>query len=623
MRHLNKIKNIFLIALFGLSIALMFIGGIIGYVNVFKDVKIHNSSTVSYDGITIGMMIVEPNEEHDRFGEETYGVVLAHGLIVKPESNILLATELGKAGFTVLVLDERGQGISGGDIINPISRNLEGYKDIVRCAQYFKENYNCNHVGTIGHSAGGISVTLASIWSEEQGVSLDCTIAVSSTSGVPDPGVMYPKDYFDILGPIFYSDYTNVDLTINITEGEDPNNFLSVMDNYDMFPVSQAIELAEAAGGVGRTTPQDFANMDASDAFNYSSGGHGSTLAHETSIARFIDWFEKSMGISEPYEFNPEGVHAQWDLGDQWFQYATIGGVLLLIPAYWMVKNKILIKNKTQKDEKNLIDGRENVNFKNIIIFAGLSTAAMFGSPFITRLLILPVLHSYGIFNVLIRDLSVAAIFIVVLLFLVFKLDLASIFNKENAKKFGISLTAASIMLCIFLTTMNVFGTFQQSPLYFKWQPISLTPIIIDNYLPFILYLINFVVIVGIIEYFCRVVIQNNLIGLKDQFSVKKTIFTIVVNSIVKVMFLSMLIIGLFTAYDPALLPAFLPRLSDFTGINVGVLFIGVIIGLFAIVAITEIFLTITYHHSKDFWFVVLCSYVFFAWGFAGFMAKL
>ena len=100
-------RNIFITGLIGISLVLMLGGGLLGYSTMLKGVTIKYSSLISYDSTPIATMIVEPDMTNNRFGNEKYGVVVAHGVLGKAESNMQLILALARAGFTVLALDER------------------------------------------------------------------------------------------------------------------------------------------------------------------------------------------------------------------------------------------------------------------------------------------------------------------------------------------------------------------------------------------------------------------------------------------------------------------------------------------------------------------------------------
>ena len=143
----QKIITLVLIA----SLFMIVIGGIGGYYFLMKDIKVRYSSLTSYDGTDIAIMIVEPSDELNRFGDEKYGVVVAHGIVSKAEANWPLIQGLAKAGFTVVALDERGHGNSGGTT-EDLHVGENEYKDVIRCAEFLKEDLNCKKVGLAGHS---------------------------------------------------------------------------------------------------------------------------------------------------------------------------------------------------------------------------------------------------------------------------------------------------------------------------------------------------------------------------------------------------------------------------------------------------------------------------------------
>lgn len=621
MFSLKKINLLIVI----ISLAVVLTGGIIGYVMLYNGVRITYSSVLSYDDVTqIGTIIVEPDEAHNRFGAERYGVVIAHGILGKAESNIKMACELAKAGFTVIAIDERGHGRSGGVLMDPIV-GVEHPSDIVKCAEILQNIYGCDNIGLIGHSWGGMGVILASILAPEKSVDLKCTIAISAPNGVPDDGSEISlTNLLALVQNTFYFNMTLPDLVEAIETHGDIKNFLGIISNTDLMPVADELALIEAAGGLDKTGVPDFASGDASDLINFSGTDHGNIPDHKITISAIIDWLEKSIGLTNQYTYDGDAADVYWVTTKRSIYYAEIGGVLLIFPAYFLVRDKLLSKNRNKRGLKDkedeevvnsaLID-TSSINSKNIMIFSALSLVAMFFSPLITKLFSIPVFNDYVAFNVILRDLGIAIIFIFVIMFLVFKIDVRKLFSKENAKKFGISLLAASIMLAIFLTMMLLFDTIQNKN--GKWQPFPLIPFIPERFFVAIMFFLEFFVIIGIIEYFSRIIIQDNYVGLREKFGVKKTIKIAMLNSLIKGWMLALLIIGIYFAYDPTIFAGFFA-----SGSGLIILF-GLIIGVPFIFVIPELFLTITYHHSKDYWFVILCSYGFFAFWATGWLIRI
>ena len=164
MRYEKIIGAVLVVSMF-----LIVLGGIGGYSLMLKDVKIRYSSIESYDGTQIAIMIAEPEDSNKRFKDNRYGIVVAHGIISKSEANLPLITELARAGFIVVALDERGHGNSGGST-NQLHVGENEYQDVVRCAEYMKDELDCDKVCLVGHSMGGLAVTRASIWAEKKDI---------------------------------------------------------------------------------------------------------------------------------------------------------------------------------------------------------------------------------------------------------------------------------------------------------------------------------------------------------------------------------------------------------------------------------------------------------------------
>jgi len=623
-------KKMILSILLILSLFFIIVGGISGYSMMYKGIKIRYSSLTSYDGTQIAILIAEPEEENNRFGNTKYGVVVAHGIIGKAESNLPLISELARAGFTVVALDERGHGNSGGRI-ERLHVGEKEYQDVVRCAEFLKKELNCKKVCLVGHSLGGMAVTRAAIWAEKKDiVDIAGTIAISAAVGSSKDNE--PPESLALLYEIFSKtfnfemEFANIEDEMN--ESKAPYNFLVVISENDgLIPVDRAEELCDLAGGPGKTSNIDFESGNASDLFiiekEDNAPDHGSTPKDARVIEKVIEWFEKSIGIEDRYEFHKNYYQKYWEGQKQSFGLAVLGVYLLLIPIYMGVKNKILIFNRksNRKNHKLNVKNIENNDLnnepnnissrdlKNIWLIIGISLGATLLAPFITMLLKIPTLQTYIFINVLIRDLVIASAIILCFIFILKIETFNSIFNSENVKKFLISSFAAMIMLFIFILGMNLFDTYYD--VNNKWSAFTFNPFIPQRLLMFLILLIEILFVMGVIEYICRNQIQNNLFNAKSKFKVSTWFKVSIFNGVLKSIIMVVLIIGIYFAYDINHLIAV---------INVS---FWILIGFSLIFIIIEFFLTIAYQHSKDFWFVIIACYGYFAWFVASWLIRV
>ncbi len=613
----------------------------IGYSTMLEGITIKYSSLVSYDGTQIAIMIVEPDEDHTRFTDQKYGVVVAHGVLSKAESNLAIIAELARAGFTVVALDERGHGNSGGTI-EGMQVGLKEYQDVTKCAEYLRDNLGCSKVSLIGHSLGGIAVSMAAIWGEKQGIiNVSSTISISApyadsfSQPIPE-AYQFFLDIFSNSPSIGFSIYPYGD---EFNESGAPYNFLSVISEGDeIIEVEWAETLCNLAGGPGHTSDADFLIGNASDllVLNETTGAprHGGTTRHPLVVKTSINWIERSMNITNHYIFNEESYQINLDTYFYGFQLAHIGLFLLLLPLYSLVKEKILIINHKRsvtlttiekiesmydlREFDSVIDflndfGREYTN-KQILVMLLVAALSIFVAPFISALFGIPALQTYAGLNLLFRDLSIAGIIFILIFFLVLKyVKPKDAFNKLNAKKFIVSSTAAAIMLFVYIIGMMLFNTYYD--INNKWFPFVFDPFIAERFWMFITFVAQMLFSMAIVEYFCRVLIQVNLFNSWREFSFFKWLKITIFNGLIKAVFASVLIMSIYIASDPVN-SAFLFEPNIFSIYTIFPFMLVIFIGI-------EGALTVVYQNSKDFWFVTLACYFFLAWFIASWLIRI
>ncbi len=610
--RIGKVVSLILL----ISVAFIFTGGVIGYYLLMDGIKIKYSSLVSYDGTQIAIIIAEPEEKFNRFGSEKYGVVVAHGIISKAEANWPLIKGLARAGFTVVALDERGHGNSGGRL-EELQIGKNEYKDVVKCAEYLKEKLRCKKVGLVGHSMGGLAVTRASIWAEKKGIEIAGTVAISppmsdKESDAPPESLSYIQR---LVYDIFLVKSEIVPYASELNVSGPPYNYLVVISEADeMIDLSNAEELCNLAGGAGKTSKADFEARNASDIYIIAKKDgaptHGDTPRDSRVVKKTIEWIELSMGIDDKYDFNLSAFELEKDIMYFSLYLAVLGSYLLILPVYLCVKRSILKYNR--KERKYLswtLDQVVNFYIKKeekpyntfkLLIFLSLCCAAFFISPGITRVLGIPLLQTFLVVNVIVRDTLIAAGIIFILIF-IFRFESPyDIFNWKNVKRFCISSLGATVVLFIFFLCLNLFDNFYN--LNVKWMPFSFIPFVYERFTMFISMLIEVIFIISVIEYICRKQIQDKMFKAEYHYTAwnwfKSTVFITLIKSI----FLTTAILGIFFTYYP----------TDFDRVfGLALLIIGFFcIGLFA----SECFLTLSYQNSRDFWFIILTIYTYFVW---------
>ncbi|MHA1149862.1 MAG: alpha/beta hydrolase family protein [Promethearchaeota archaeon] len=620
----KKIITAFLI----LSLVMIVIGGIGGYYFLMKDIKVRYSSLTSYDGTQIAIMIVEPSDELNRFGNDKYGVVVAHGIVSKAEANWPLIQGLAKAGFTVVALDERGHGNSGGTI-EDLHVGENEYKDIIRCAEYLKEDLKCKKIGLAGHSMGGLAVTRAAIWAEKiASVRISGTVAISAPmsdkeSEAPPEGLNYIQR---LIYDIFLVETEITPFAKELEKEGKPENYLVVISEADdLIDISNAEELCNLAGGPGKDSKADFQAMNASDLYIIHKGedtpapGHGETPRDVRTVAKTIEWIENSMNIKEHYEFDELEFDLSKNTMYSCLNVAILGFFALLLPLYTLVKYRILKYNFKQRRHLSwTLDqvvgyyiklDEKPYNTKRLLLLLGLSSVALFVSPLITKALNIPVLQTFLIINVLVRDMVIATGIIFLLIVLLKYESLYDILNWKNFKSFSVSGLAAVVILFIFFLGLNLFDNYYS--INTKWLPFSFTPFIFEKFFMFFSLWIEVMFIAGVIEYICRKQIQDKMFRAEYHYTFLNWLKSTIFISIVKAVFITMAILGLFLAYDPL----------EFGRIFDVAL---VIISLFSMMLfISECFLTLAYQNSRDFWFINLTCYTYFVWYIASWLIRV
>jgi pimeloyl-ACP methyl ester carboxylesterase len=627
--------------LVGISVLLMVVGGFLGYSTMLSGVKIRYSSVISYDDTPIAIMIVEPDESNNRFGNEKYGVVVAHGVLGKAESNMQMIIALARAGFTVVALDERGHGNSGG-AIEKLNMGKNEYKDVTRCAVFLIEELNCKKVSLVGHSLGGMAVSRAATWAVTNNIiNVSGTVSISTPfSGEYRYTAPESLNFFvEMFRTSFSFNFSIEPYSDFFNESTAPYNYLSIISEADeLIPVNDAMELCELAGGIGHTSDAEFLIGNASDFLlvDRSNGApfHGDTTKHPLVVQTTIDWIEKSMGLTEPYQFNSASYLLNTSTWYYSFLVAQIGLYLLLFPLYSLVKQKILSINHKRSVSLTTVEKIEEMydlrEFDSVIDFLdefgryfsnkdiakmlGVGAITIFISPFISVFLNLPVLQNYAGISVLVRDLAVASIIFMIIFFLVFKVEKpAVVFNKRNLKKLVVSMTAAGIMLFVFLIGMMLFSTYFD--INYKWTPFTFNPFIPERLFMFITFLLELLFAMIIMEFFCRVLIQVNLFNSWRQFGRIKWIKVVIFNAFIKAIYGTLLMFSIYIANDPSSIE----YLFTFSLFSIYTIFIICLVIFTAV----DGALTIFYQHSKDFWFVTFACYFLVAWFIGSWLIRI
>ncbi|GAI74566.1 unnamed protein product, partial [marine sediment metagenome] len=281
----------------------------------------------------------------------------------------------------------------------------------------------------------------------------------------------------------------------------------------------------------GKTSKADFEIGNASDLYlipkDEMAPDHGRTPKDPRSVEKIIKWIENSMGIEKNYKFDRDAYEINRYSPRAYLGIALAGLWIMLLPLYALINKKILSLNREERTHfARTLDHiisyyikieEEKVEGKKLFLLILISSGAFFVSPIISKALNFPVLQTYVVINVFIRDAILAPVIILITILLLKFESVEKIFTKKNLRSFIISLTAASLMLFILLIGLNLFDTYYS--IHQKWMPFTFNPFIAGRFWMFITLLFEILFIMTLTEYICRRMIQDRLFRGKYKFS--------------------------------------------------------------------------------------------------------
>jgi pimeloyl-ACP methyl ester carboxylesterase len=247
------------IVLVALGLLLAVTGIALVYWTTFPDVTIKRVgfSTGEYESPprTVSGLLVEPAEPED---EASIGLVFSHGLFMNKELHLEQSRALAKQGMTVLDIDLRGHGETGG----ANDAGLTEKRDVWAAVDYLSGVESVDHekIAVAGHSMGSIASTTAGIFQRSDSIKTVCGIA--GQPGRKKAARLLFGDIEVFIGKLWrFSGYSRTwdvsgdfDLerreVIGYIDEENPPNYLLVVGERDAaLPVERAEEIMREATG--------------------------------------------------------------------------------------------------------------------------------------------------------------------------------------------------------------------------------------------------------------------------------------------------------------------------------------------------------------------------------------
>ncbi len=262
-------------------------------------------------------------------GEKSHaGVVVGHGFFGNKLNMQPLSIELVKRGFTVINIDFRGHGASGGNFYRS-----ELIKDMKAAVNYLEFNLPyITEIGLVGHSLGAeIALTFSNIFPEK----INATVAIGAIIG-------------------------------NITA---VSNLLLATGTYDTGLTEEKIlEVLRSYTGqddviVGQLYDGDFNGGNNIKGFISPFSGHLTEIMDSAIIYQTVQWFEQS--------FNGEigrGIFITATIL-QVFSYIALFGVIVLNAVLVIYLSRFLFKNRNFYPEKDILKEFGDVSYKKLLLY--------------------------------------------------------------------------------------------------------------------------------------------------------------------------------------------------------------------------------------------------------------
>jgi alpha/beta superfamily hydrolase len=262
-------------------------------------------------------------------GEKSHGgVVVGHSFFGNKLNMQPLSIELVKRGFTVINIDFRGHGASGGNFYRS-----ELIKDMKVAVDYLEYNLPyITEIGLVGHSLGAeVALTFSNAFPEK----INATVAIGAITG-------------------------------NITA---VSNLLLAAGTYDTGLTEEKIlEVLRSYTGqddviVGQLYYGDFNGGNNIKGFISPFSGHLTEIMDSAIIYQTVQWFERS--------FNGKigsGIFITATIL-QVFSYIALFGVIVLNAVLIIYLSRFLFKNRNLYPEKDILKEFGGVSYKKLLLY--------------------------------------------------------------------------------------------------------------------------------------------------------------------------------------------------------------------------------------------------------------
>ncbi|MHA1731580.1 MAG: alpha/beta hydrolase [Promethearchaeota archaeon] len=116
-----------------------------------RPIRIQSVTLTSQDGVDIKALVYSSGDD----SSSRPGVVVAHGYCGNKHFMQALSVELAKGGYTVISIDFRGHGASGGFLSSRRGKNSTLELDLDAAVTYLRHLGYVDRLGLVGHSMGG------------------------------------------------------------------------------------------------------------------------------------------------------------------------------------------------------------------------------------------------------------------------------------------------------------------------------------------------------------------------------------------------------------------------------------------------------------------------------------
>ena len=326
-----------------ISIAIIIIGLLplimyVFYADAKHPYKIEQIQLKSKDGTMIEALVYKPR------GKSEEGIVVGHGYCGNKQYMQALSIELVKRGFTVVSIDFRGHGSSGGSLLSSDSENrYDGLvQDMEAAIEYLEDLDDIEKLGLVGHSMGGHTAVETA---EDNTNKID---AVVSIGHIPDD-----DDY----------DFSRVpNLLVGIGQFEQTMREEDALEFLEDYTGKDNVKVGEFYG--------DFDDGDACKVIIGTGSEHLAAVLNSEIIEEMVKWFELAFNDEEV-----DNIHMTFQYLQLFYRIALFGVVSLLFVILLYLSNYIF-KKEFVYPEKNIINVRkdyQDITLKKLCIYYILS----------------------------------------------------------------------------------------------------------------------------------------------------------------------------------------------------------------------------------------------------------